>query len=175
MKQEPQTCGIPPSLMYDTREKLHLEVLEVSGDLKKIQDFCLQHGIEVSRFFITVWVIAYSQFAERDCVYLGFEDLRVHLKPKVGAQLNLIKATIQAQTHIQSLLRGDDLGLQLSLCKEDAAECSTALYIAGDEAQIDLGDWLESGKFGKLVGRFLLDIVLNKILNLPIAGSHNGS
>lgn len=174
MKPEPKIDGTFPLPMHETREKLHVSVLEVPGDLKKVRDFCVQHEIEVSRFFTTVWSIAFCQFTERDPLYLGFEDVRVDLKPHAGTRAGVIKATVQPQTHIESLLRGDKIEPQLGPCKENAAKCSTALYIAGDDAPIKLGDWLESGEFGKLVGSCLLEIPFRPNAKFPDIGCHHG-
>lgn len=152
MDPEAKTAGVFPFVVRETDSKSRINVLEIPRDLTEVESSCLQHGIEMSRFFMAVWSIVFCQFTERDCLYFGFEDLTNDWRTKICAELVVVQATIQPHTELDSLVRGKSLGTKILSPTELRPTCNTALYIVQDDRKMDPGHWLESTKFGNLVG-----------------------
>lgn len=151
MDPEAKTAGVFPFFVCKTGSESRINVLEIPGDLTEIKGYCLQHGIELPRFFMAVWSIVFSQFAEKDHLYFGFEDSTSDCRSKTCAGLDIIAATVHPHTEIKSLLRGESLGPKILSPAEMLPTCNTALKIVQYDRQVDPEDWLESTIFEHLV------------------------
>ncbi|OJJ42138.1 hypothetical protein ASPZODRAFT_20736 [Penicilliopsis zonata CBS 506.65] len=136
--EEAKNAGVFPFTPQKTDSR-RVNVLTISGNLLEIQASCVKHGIELSRFFMTVWAIVFWQFSEKDWLCFGFSDLTRDRKTSV-------KARLDARTRLDSLLRGESLDPDA----QSTNECNTAVLIVKDDSR-DPAEWLANSDLSLVV------------------------